>query len=192
MVKDLNGDVIIFDYEKASNNLPERVQTICGIDENEFEEKFSVVSNEGMDVTTLQNFIIDIVKIKRELAKEDMVDWYDEHLNPIKIYPPTVLIVDSIARIRTDSDEDDSNNMTGAAAAKKNSEMLAVLTKYAIDYNITIIAINHITTKVITNKYAKYDPVLSGLSVEENLPGGIKWAFDASYALRFYSGCGGR
>lgn len=188
MVEDLNGDVLVMDYERASNNVKARVMAICGITEEEFEERFTVLNSENMEIATLKEVIHEIVEAKKKLKEEDMVDWYDINMQPVKIYPPTVIVVDSIANMRGIDQIEDTNNMSAATIGRLNADVVNFFLNYGLQYNITLLCVNHIKKKIITNQYAKIDPVLPGLEKDENLPGGGVWAYNADYAIRFYSG----
>lgn len=191
MVKDLNGDVIICDFERSSNDLEGRVMNITGCSEEEFAETFTLFKQRDLTAEFLKKFLFEIAAKKEELGKACYVDWYDIRGNEMKIYPPTVVIIDSVASMRSKElmeNADMDTNMTAAAIAKSNSSFLTSIDHLLEEYNITLLAINHITTKITINPYAAKKIQLPGLADDENLPGGNKFIFLASYIFRFTSG----
>ena len=120
-----------------------------------------------------------------------MVDWYDVNGNEIKIYPPTVVILDSIPSMKPEevlTDASLDNNMVAGKMAASNSNALKSIVALLETYNITIFGLNHITTKIVTNKYAPRKIQLPGLGDDENLPGGNGWVFMPSYVFKLTSG----
>jgi hypothetical protein len=85
-------------------------------------------------------------------------------------------------------DPDLDNNMIPGKMAAANKAMLTSIVSLLEQYNITILAINHITTKIVTNKYAPRKVQLPGLGDDENLPGGNCWSFMPSYVFKLTSG----
>lgn len=179
-------DIVILDFERSSQNISARVKSITGIDDETFDSRFTVIKGEFMTTEWLKKFIFDIVAAKKELKAADMIPWLDEKGEEIKIYPPTILIVDSIPSIRPQEvldNPDLDNNMVGGALAKANSGLLVSIISLLESYNITILAINHTTKKIKTNMYVKEDGIFPGLPDDVNLPGGNKWGFYASYGF---------
>ena len=191
LVKDLNGDVVIFDFERSTQNLEKRVMEVTGCSVKEFNSTFSVFKQEDLTIEYVKEFIFDIVEKKRALNKKCLVDYVDYHNNDIKIYPPTVLIIDSIPAIRTKElleNPKADNNMVHATLAKKNSEFLTAINNFLEPYNITLLVIGHITTKIVIDPYAPIKIQLPGLSKDENISGGNKFCYLASYAYKFTAG----
>lgn len=191
MVAQLNGDIVLCDYERSSNNLSLRVRQITGCTEEEFEERFTVFNQLDMSTEFFKKLIFDIAEMKKGLTKKDFVEYYDIKGNPLLIYPPTVVILDSIPAMKPDEvlkDPDLDNNMIAGKMAAANSAVLKSITALLEQYNITIFGINHITTKIITNKYAPKKIQLPGLDESENLPGGNGWVYVPSYVFKLTSG----
>lgn len=174
MVKDLNGDVVILDYERSSNNLSLRYRQITGCTKEEFEETVSVYNHVEMSTEFFKQIIFEIAEMKKALKKADMADWISITGEDIKIYPPTVVLLDAIPSMKpvevlTDASLD--NNMVAGKMAAANSNALKSIVALLETYNITVIGLNHITTKIVTNKYAVRKVQLPGLGEDENLPG---------------------
>lgn len=187
-----NGDVVIFDFERASTNPKNRICKICGISESEYEDQFTIFNQSTMTADFMKKFIFDdIIAPKKALGKEDMIDWTDLDGKPTKIYPPTVLIIDSVSAIRSkemlESKELDSN-MAGASIAKSNSNFITSIEPFLEEYNITILAIGHITTKITINPYEAKRIQLPGLGDSEHIPGGNKFIYFSSYVIKLTAG----
>ena len=174
MVKPYNGDLIIADFERSGDNLKARLKQICGLTNEEVEDILTVYKHEGMSTEFFKQLVFDIVELKKKLTVKDMLDWKNTNGEDIKIYPPTVIVLDSVPSMKPDevlTDASLDNNMIAGKIAAANSAILKTIVNLLETYNITIIAINHITTKIVTNKYAGRVVQLPGLSDTENLPG---------------------
>lgn len=164
-----NGDVLVLDYERSSNNLRQRVRHITGASKEEFEDRFTVYNHVNMSTEFLKEIIFQIRDMKKKLKASDMVEHIDIHGNTVKMYPPTILIVDSIPAMKPKEVLEDSeldNNMVGGKMAAANSNLAKTIVALLEAYNITIFFINHITTKIVTNAYAPKKVQLPGLGVD--------------------------
>jgi len=191
MAKELNGDVVIFDFERSTQNLGKRVMAVTGCSKEEFEDMFSLFKQEDLTVEYMKQFIFDIVEKKAALAKKCHVEYLDYKSNPLNIFPPTIIIIDSISAIRPKELLDNpglDNNMVAATIAKNNSAFLSSINHLLEPYNITLLCIGHITKKIIINQYAPKSIQLPGLADDENISGGNKFCFLASYAFKFTAG----
>lgn len=191
MVAHLNGDIAILDYERSSANLIARFTKINNCTREEFKDLVSVYNHTGMSTEFLKKFIFDVVEMKKELSKDDMIDWKNEDGEDIKIYPPTIIIVDSIPAMKPEEvlkNPDLDNNMVPSKMAAANSALFKTVLDILETYNITLFTINHITTKIITNAYAPRKVIIPGLGEDENLPGGNSCSFLPSFIVRLTSG----
>ena len=174
MTKDFNGDVILADFERSSTDLRSRVSNICGITAEEFDNRFTVFNHEDMTAEFLKKQIFDIVEAKRGLSDDDLIDWYDQEMNPVKIYPPTVIVIDSVSAMRSKElleNADLDNNMVAAQIAKSNGAFLTSIEHFLEAYNITILSVGHIGTKIVINPYAPRTVQLPGLGDNESISG---------------------
>jgi KaiC/GvpD/RAD55 family RecA-like ATPase len=187
IVKDLNGDVVVCDFERSHSDPRTRIKNICGIDDDTYDERFTFFNHEDMTAEFLKKHIFDIVKIKRDMKTEDLVDWFDIEGNEIKIYPPTVYLIDSVSAMRPKElleNPESDNNMVHAMIAKSNSSFVVSIQHLLEAYNITILAVGHITTKIQTQAYAPRKIQLPGLADDENIPGGNKFVYESSYLFK--------
>lgn len=96
-----------------------------------------------------------------------------------KVYIPTVLVIDSIVSFNSKeySVEDLGTNMDGARSAKALTRFVNNCLDRMQRYNITIIMISHIRSKVEANPYATAPPGLMLLKPGESVPGGINFQY---------------
>ena len=167
MVKDLDGDILALDYEHSSNNLRLRYSKINGCTREEFDNRVSLYNHASMSTEFLKELIHDVVALKKTQKKADMVEWTDVEGNDLHIYAPTVIILDSVPAMKPNEVLNDpklDNNMVAGKMAAANSALLKSIVNMLETYNITLMAINHITTKIVTNSYAPRVVILPGLS----------------------------
>lgn len=121
----------------------------------------------------------------------------DMYGNNIKRLIPTVVIIDSLAVMRSESssfqedgksknsDDIDSttNNMAGSRNAKFNSEVFKQILPFIKKANIILFVINHITRKIQTG-FIQGPRDLVGLGDNESLPGGRASIYLANNVLR--------
>lgn len=141
----LNGDVILADFERSSGpNINDRIASITELDPSQVEDTFTVLKNDTLTTEGLLQVIHNIVETKEKLGKEAMVDYFDNDLNPIKIFVPTVVIIDSISAMRPQELLDKKgldSNMVGATIAKCNAGFVTSILPLLEKYNITILGI---------------------------------------------------
>ena len=174
VVKDLGGDVLLFDFERSSSNPRARIMNITGCTEEEYEETFTIFRSSTLTSEYLKEVIFKIAEEKESLGTSCFIPYVDEKGEEMMIYPPTVVVIDSIASMRTKElleKADMDNNMVAAAIAKGNSSLLTSVMHLLERYNITLLGINHITTKISINPYAPRKIQLPGLADDEQLPG---------------------
>lgn len=191
IVKALNGDMVVFDFERSTSNLEKRVMEVTNCSKAEFEDSVSCFKQETLTIDFVKEFIFDIVAKKRELGKSCFVDWIDNKNNDIKIYPPTVIILDSISATRSKEMLENpaaDSNMVAAILAKNNSSFLQSVLHVLEAYNITLLCIGHITNKIIIDPYAPVKLQLPGLDKTDNIKGGNAFCYFSSYAYQFMTG----
>lgn len=150
--------------------------------------------------THAESFIdrfMDHVKMKLNNRKEFEYDTglKDMFGNPLKRLIPTVVIVDSLAVMRSeessfneegknkDNIDDTTNNMFGARVAKFNSEMFKQILPFAKKANIILFVINQINKKISTGFISKPRDLV-GLGEDETISGGRASLYLANNVLR--------
>jgi RecA/RadA recombinase len=191
MAHPMNGDVILADFERSSTDPRSRVKNLTGCTDEEYDNTFTVFNQEDMTVEFLKKQLFEIAEHKRNLPPSELLDWYTLEGKPCKIYPPTILIIDSVAAMRNKElleKADMDSNMVAATIAKGNSAFLMGVEHLLEAYNITIMAIGHITTKITINPYAEKKIQLPGLGEDENISGGNKFVYMASFVFKLKAG----
>ena len=93
---------------------------------------------------------------------------------PYKIYPPTVVVIDSLPSFNGRDYDDTSlgSNVDGMRGAKDVSRFFTNCLDNATKYNIVFLVVNHIRPKAEMNPYAQPPKGLMMLGQAEQLPRG--------------------
>lgn len=100
------SQVFHYDYERSTTE--ERVMAISGWDKETFDEKYYLLQND-ISAESLYMCCKEIEKAKEELGDEIKYDTgrKDADGNKIFMYPPTIILVDSVAMMAPKDIEDD-------------------------------------------------------------------------------------
>lgn len=121
--------------------------------------------------------LLDAIYEKKESNKNEIqVEVVGQSLDgkPYKIYPPTVVVIDSLPSFNG-RDYDDSSlgsNVDGMRGAKDISRFFTNCLDNATKYNIVFLVVNHIRPKAEMNPYAQPPKGLMMLGQSEQLPRG--------------------
>ncbi len=169
------GSMFVLDFEQS--NSEDRVRSITGMDEKEFNQKVSI-KKIGISTETVLEMASQIKKLKIEHKKDLLVDnkegILDENNKLVKILPPTVVIVDSIAMMMPRdvlATEEMTGQMSATQMAKANTQLFKRLVQVAMEGNIIFIFINHINQKISTGPTPTAASI-NYLKQDETLPGG--------------------
>lgn len=191
MVKEYeNGLVMHYDLEQALNAT--RIKNLTGMTNREFLDHYVLKSSRSY-IEDIFDTIMEIANEKQKHKKEYQytTNFKDEFGNPVVLYQPTVMIIDSIpvlamrpdvkkVKAKKGSGEDDyvveDQEMEGQTyalrVAKALSQFFRKLIPVIKEFNITIISINHINQKLEINPFAKTQAQVLYLKADESLPGG--------------------
>lgn len=171
-----DSQVIHFDYERATSMA--RVKQLTGWKHSRYKEKYMLL-NENITAESLFRMVQEVSKVKKERYEEIKIDSgeVDENGKTIYIYPPTVMLVDSLALMIPEKLEDDDNDelgggMNATAIAKVNAQIFKRINGPIKNCNIIIILINHITDLINTNPRQPKRQEINFLKQDESLPGG--------------------
>lgn len=179
-----NGFVMHIDLEQSSHYT--RIRNLTGFSNNELENHY-VLKQEKCYLEDIFDMIMEVANEKEAHKDEYMYDvpFTNEFGEKIRLYVPTVFILDSIPSItpRPETKKDkDSGAMievrevaTGTEAmrnAKALKNFYTQLMPIVKAYNIIVFAINHINSNVQINPFDKKQPQLLYLKMDESLPGG--------------------
>lgn len=189
IVKDFdeNAFVMHFDLEQALTIT--RIKNITKGHSKDLKNKY-ILRQEKNFVEDIYDTIIMIANEKESNRKDYMYDTglKDEYNEPIKAFVPTVILMDSIP---TMASKDSPEEMEGQTAAMRLAKFLAQFYKKLMPviktYNITVIAINHINTKIDINPFAKTQAQMMYLKQDESVPGGNAPIYYANNLLKFVS-----
>lgn len=188
-----SGILIHMDYENASN--PARAYTIartCGLNKKSLKGRYKYL-NENIYTETLYKLVKSTAKLKLENFEELKISSgkEDENGNEIFVLPPTVIVVDSWASVIPDeisNEEELSGQMSATSIARQNNAVIKRITQPMAKANITLIVVNHITTKVEINPYQRSAKELNYLGNDESTPGGSSVNYLADSLIKLAPG----
>lgn len=190
MVKDFpdNAFVIHYDLEQATNYT--RVRNITGASSIELQDKY-IIRQEKNYLEDIFDSLIQIANEKEANKKEYIYDTktVDEFNQPVYAYVPTVVLIDSLPSLASrDMDEEEMKGQTDSMRmAQKVKQFYKKLLPIIKTYNITVISINHINQKVEVSAFAKTQPQVMYLKMDESLPGGNAPIYFANTLIKFIS-----
>lgn len=182
-----NAFIVYYDLEQVLSYT--RVKKITGASQVELKERFILKQNQNY-IEDIFDSIVAIAKEKEENKKDYTYDTglKDEFGDPIKTFVPTVVVLDSIPTL---SSKDTSDAMEGSTLGNRNAKIIAQFYKRLMpiikQYNITVMAINHINAKIEINPFAKSQPQVMYLKMDESVPGGNAPLYYANNLIKFVS-----
>jgi RecA/RadA recombinase len=168
-----NGGIIHLDYERSSKT--PRIQKILGITEEEMNARYMHINDDNLYTETLYEQVRQIANIKRANRDALLVDYESPEGPTVRILPPTIILIDSIAAMvpkNITEEEELSGSMSASAIAKTNNGVFKRIMGDLIGANITVICINHLTTKISINPMQKVVADVNYLKADESMPGG--------------------
>lgn len=174
MKKYQSSTMFIYDFEDS--NTKDRIRSITGMSSEYYDEHVTLKQVKIYTETVLK-LVKKIAAFKSEHRDELMVDnaegVYDENGKLVKIMPPTFVIIDSIAGMKTESyqEGDEMNGLTaGGRTAIINKELFVRIAQPCLDTDIIVIAINHetanmsmgVTPPVSQTRYLKNTVAIGG------------------------------
>lgn len=199
-----DGIVMHFDLERATNY--NRVKAVTGLKQSDMEQRYILKKDQGY-IEDIMEAIMDIAHMKESYKEDFMYDTglKDEFDRPLKVYVPTVVIIDSIPSLCSTPDTitdketktkleklEVGGSMSRNRDVQKISDMYMKLMGPLKQYNITVITINHIKQKLDINPFAKSQAQVMWLKQDESLPGGNASIYYANNIFKFVSVGGGK
>lgn len=169
-----DGDVVHMDFERATDI--NRILNVSGWTKEKFKNLYIHMDTE-ISTESLFALVKSIAALKKENSKELLFDSGKkrEDGTKIMIYPPTVIILDSLAVMAPDKQEEDekmSGSMSSSAIAKANTQLFKRITGALNDANIILLVVNHVNAKIEINPMAKTQAQVNFLKQDETIPGG--------------------
>lgn len=190
IVKDFpNGLLIHCDIEETV--LRPRLLETLGVSVNSPDNDRIIVKKDNVFIEDILTLVNDICIFKESLKDQCMYEidgkWFGK--KKVKVYEPTVIIVDSLPSFT--SANTDTSSLDGQMATNRDVALVAqfytkLLGKIS-KYNISIFATNHIRPKIIVDVYNPPPSQLMLLGKNETLPRGQAPVFYATNVFRLYA-----
>lgn len=178
-----NANAILFDCEQRTDI--SRCENITKLPSSYFQNDKFMVKSGTVSLETIQEMIVKTYVTKMKLKKEIMVNsgFKDEFGKDIMIFPPTVIIIDSITTVLNETFSPDSakeasdaekmrGNTEGARDAKTLKGFFKDILPLCKEGNIIVYGINHINTNMSMNAFIPVAKQQNFLKQDESIPGG--------------------
>ena len=187
-----NGLVIHFDLEQAMNMTRARAMTRFSVDEMKHKYVLRQMNNSVEDI---KKTIMNLYKIKTSNPKEYMYDSgrKDEFNQPLIMYQPTVILIDSIPSLAVQLSETDKKDWAKLEEVTSQTDRMRLTGEIGRFYtdvlpylraaNIILISINHIRVNPQMG-IVKSPSELLYLKQDEALPGGKAPVYLAHYLFK--------
>ena len=166
-----NGQFIYVDCEKTMTK--QRIIEVSGASP---EDPRSTLMKERTAIEDVLELLDEICERKDANKHDIQIEIKDQSLDgkPYKIYPPTVVVIDSLPSFNSRDYDDTSlgSNVDGMRGAKDVSRFFTNCLDNATKYNIVFLVVNHIRPKAEMNPYAQPPKGLMMLGQAEQLPRG--------------------
>ena len=166
-----NGQFIYVDCEKTMTK--QRIIEVTGASP---EDPRITLMKERTAIEDVLELLDEICERKEANKNEIQIEIKDQSLygKPYKIYPPTVVVIDSLPSFNGRDYDDTSlgSNVDGMRGAKDVSRFFTNCLDNATKYNIVFLVVNHIRPKAEMNPYAQPPKGLMMLGQAEQLPRG--------------------
>ena len=194
-----NGHVIFLDGE--THTTPTRVKQLTGWSNDHYRNKFTLKSG-PVSMVDVYNIIIQVVGFKKKNAKALKYNsgYRDHDGTPLFIFPPTIILLDSVANLispgAVDIHHDKQgnvknvetvvNNIDAMRDAKINTNMIKKIKGHLKDYNIHFRMINHLIETPAMGMFdipKKHHP---NLKPGQRLKGGDEMIYQTAYMPEYY------
>lgn len=183
-----DASVIHLDFERAANKARVSAMAEIPISEINSESDTWCYLNSDISSETVYQLVKAVDQQKKDLGDEIKVT-KEYNGNKVSYYPPTVIIIDSLATMIPSQYQDEkelSGQMSSSATARQNNTVFKRLINHITDTNIMIIVINHITDSISLGTPTK--PKYPFLKQGEDLPGGSSAVFLADSQIKLEGG----
>lgn len=193
-----NGNVIHID---AENRLAlQRAKTLTKLPESWFEGDFPryAIKNGAIGYDTLQNYVTEVYENKMKHVDVLLKDTgeVDDHNQPIKLMPPTVMFVDSISdviskeydirdRKEWDKQKEMRSNTDGMQNAKTLKGVISDILPMMKEANIIVLVIAHENANVSMTAFAGPKKQFQYGNKDVKISGGKAVEYNASALMTF-------
>ena len=188
-----NSNVIHFDCEQRFDM--SRAETISGLSSDYFTNGRYIIKSGMIGLDSIQETIIRLWSNKMKLKDELTVNasHVDEFGKPVTMLEPTVIIIDSITTVLSETVNAENNkevtdaekirsNTDGARDAKTMRGLLKDVLPHCKEANIIIYGINHINSNMSMNAFLPPAKQQNYLKQDESIPGGKSMIY-APYSI---------
>lgn len=178
-----NGQVIHYDCEQRTDL--SRIENISKLPGTYFHNNKYILKTGMVGLDIIKEMIVKVYTNKMKLKDDIMLEtsFEDEFGNKMKMFPPTVIIIDSITSVieETFSWENQKevsdmeklqSNTDGARSAKSLKGFFKDILPLCKEANIIIYAINHINSNMSMNSFLPMAKQQNYLKQDESIPGG--------------------
>ena len=179
-----NGLMIHCDIEKTA--MYERILQVTGAKED---DPRIILNKDHVAIEDVLEMIDDICRTKDELGDEckyELPPEFNKNGKPVKVFEPTVIILDSLAAFNSRDVKDavlEGQMSTNREVGQISQFYTKCLNKMS-RYNINIFSINHIKSKVDVNPYQASPQQVMMLRPGESLPRGFAPIYYAQNIFR--------
>lgn len=178
-----NANVIHFDCEQRMDL--SRVENVSKIPAEFMENGRYILKSGLVGLDTLQETVVKLYAAKMHYRSQLAIktDQKDEFGRPIEILPPSIIIIDSISTVISETFSPDnakelsdvmalSSNTEGARNAKTIKGFCKDILPLCKEANIIVYFINHINSNMSMNSFTPPTKQQNFLKVDESIPGG--------------------
>ena len=178
-----DSNVIHFDCEERFDIT--RAENITKLPSDYFKSNRYMIRTGAVGLDVIQEMIVKTYVHKMKLKDQLMVDsgMTDEFNQPVMIFEPTVVIIDSITTVLSETFNPDNNkeatdaekmrsNTEGARDAKTLKGFFKDILPICKEANIIVYAINHININMSMNAFVPVAKQQNYLKQDESIPGG--------------------
>lgn len=184
-----NGLILHYDIEQATSYT--RIINLTGLTSEEIKNKYMLLQD-NVFIQDIFSGIMKVVELKESMKDSIKIDSgkLDELGRPLIVYPPTIVIIDSIPGLASKEykgEEEMQGSTYANRIAKELSQFHNRLIPILRPYNISIIEINHLKTKIDINPMKKTQAQIMYLNQDEAVPGGVAPLYYSNLYLKFTS-----
>lgn len=184
------GNVIHYDCEQRMDL--SRIEVVSQLPSSYLigDDPRYILKGGSVGLDTIQESIVKLYVSKMKMKKELMVDSgaKDEKNNPVMILPPTVIIIDSITTVLSETFSPDNSkeasdaekmrgNTEGARDAKSLKGFFKDILPLCKEGNIIIYGINHLNGNMSMTSFVPVAKQQNFLKQDESIPGGKTMIF---------------
>jgi RecA/RadA recombinase len=178
----------IYHLDLERSTKPIRIKALTGLTEAQlFNDGYYNLIQRDLYTETLHSLIDSLYNFKKDHKDELMIEMEDSSGKVQKIYPPTVIILDSLAMLTSKKNiENDeiSGNMSGSANALMNNKMFTQNVGKLEETNIHLFIINHINDGINIGIVPR-SADMQYLGQNETLKGGKTSVYVSDILLKF-------